>query len=185
MHLVDGSASPFTVSACDANLPSARISTTTYAGEATGTPAEDWWDGCMWKTENVDISNNVIDFNPANVTDCNQTDWPDWEPAACSANTVRRPTTGQAGLCQLISHSFSTAPGRTTPTMAHQLSLRGIRAQKTIRLPGQTGPEACRAATNAKRPASSRADHASARLAKMLEVLTTAHLSLRTRSQQF
>ena len=31
----------------------------------------------MWKTENVDISNNVIDFNPANVTDCNQTDWPD------------------------------------------------------------------------------------------------------------
>ncbi len=75
--LVDGSASPFTVSACDANLPSARISTTTYAGEVTGTPAEDWWDGCMWKTENVDISNNVIDFNPANVTDCNQTDWPD------------------------------------------------------------------------------------------------------------
>jgi len=76
--LVDGGpAGPFTLSACAANLPTASVSTSTYAGNHTGSPSEDWWDGCQWQTENVSITNNVIDFNPANVMDCNQTDWPD------------------------------------------------------------------------------------------------------------
>ena len=76
--LVDGSFSePFTVSRCAANWPTAAINTTTYAGETTGSPPEDYWDGCMWKTENVSITDNTIDFNPANIPDCNQTAWPD------------------------------------------------------------------------------------------------------------
>ncbi len=76
--LVNGAASgPFTISACKANLPSASVNTTTYAGNKTGSPSEDWWDGCVWKTENVTVSNNIIDFNPANIMHCNTTDWPD------------------------------------------------------------------------------------------------------------
>jgi len=76
--LVDGgSAGPFTLSGCKSNLSSASINMTTYVGNTTGSPAQDWWDGCLWKTENVSVSHNVIDFNPASITDCNQTDWPD------------------------------------------------------------------------------------------------------------
>jgi hypothetical protein len=76
--LVDGGpVGPFTISACKANLHSASIDETTYVGKATGNPRQDWWDGCLWKTENVSISHNVFDFNPAHIPDCNQTDWPD------------------------------------------------------------------------------------------------------------
>jgi hypothetical protein len=75
--LVDGGASgPFTLASCKSNLPSASISTTTFTGNMTGSPLEDWWDGCLWKTENVSISHNVIDFNPASITDCKHADWP-------------------------------------------------------------------------------------------------------------
>ena len=72
-----GPAGPFTLSSCKANLPSASINETTYVGNITGSPPENWWDGCLWKTENVSISRNVIDFNPADIPDCNRTDWPD------------------------------------------------------------------------------------------------------------
>ena len=72
-----GSARPFTPSGCHSNLSSAKINTTTYVGRKTGSPSEDWWDGCLWRTENVRISNNIIDFNPADITDCNHTAWPD------------------------------------------------------------------------------------------------------------
>jgi parallel beta-helix repeat protein len=76
--LVDGASSgPFTLSACKSNLPSASVDTTTYASRRTGSPAEDWWDGCMWWSSNVKVSGNTIYFNPAQVTDCNETDWPD------------------------------------------------------------------------------------------------------------
>ena len=75
--LVGGTNSPFTMAACAANLPSASVSTTTYVGNKTGSPAEDWWDGCQWQTANVSVTNNVIDFNPANVPDCNSKDWAD------------------------------------------------------------------------------------------------------------
>jgi hypothetical protein len=30
----------------------------------------------MWKTENVSITHNVIDFDPARIMYCNRTDWP-------------------------------------------------------------------------------------------------------------
>jgi hypothetical protein len=76
--LVDGAAAgPFSLTSCAQNLPSASVNTTTYVGNQTGSPSEDWWDGCQWRTANVSITDNVIDFNPANIPYCNQTDWPD------------------------------------------------------------------------------------------------------------
>ena len=82
--LVDGGSSgPFTLSGCKANLRSASMNTTTYTGELTGAPRQDWWDGCLWKTENVSVSRNVIDFNPAHIPDCNRGDWP-----ACGAGGI-------------------------------------------------------------------------------------------------
>lgn len=72
-----GRSGPFTVSACKANLPSASVSTSTYVGQETGTPPEDWWDGCIWKTANVRITGNTIDFDPADIMDCTKADWPD------------------------------------------------------------------------------------------------------------
>ena len=76
--LVDGgSPGPFTMSACKSNLPSASVDTTTYISRRTGSPAVDWWDGCMWWSSNVKISRNTIYFNPAQIADCNEVDWPD------------------------------------------------------------------------------------------------------------
>jgi parallel beta-helix repeat protein len=71
----------FTLSSCAANLPSSSIDTATYQGRITGSPLEDWWDGCLWKTANVSVTGNVIDFDPAKIPDCNQAAWPD-----CGAN---------------------------------------------------------------------------------------------------
>jgi hypothetical protein len=72
-----GAAGPFTLSGCKANLPTAAVSPTTFTGETTGSPAEDWWDGCLWRTENVLVTRNIIDFDPARIPDCNKKDWPD------------------------------------------------------------------------------------------------------------
>jgi Right handed beta helix region len=91
--LVDGkSSSPFTMSACKANITFASVSTTTYAGNKTGSPSRDWWDGCMWKTENVRITQNTIDFNPAHIMDCNHAAWPD-----CGAGGIFSEYGGPAG----------------------------------------------------------------------------------------
>jgi Right handed beta helix region len=82
--LVDGGeAGPFTISGCKANLRSASLNTTTYVGHLTGVPPRDWWDGCLWKTENVSISHNVIDFDPASIPDCNGGSW-----SACGAGGI-------------------------------------------------------------------------------------------------
>ena len=71
--LVDGGSSgPFTVSACKANISSASVNTATYTGNMTGSPSADWWNGCIWRTENVSVTQNTIDFNPANIMDCNR-----------------------------------------------------------------------------------------------------------------
>jgi parallel beta-helix repeat protein len=76
--LVDhGPKGPFSISACKANLPSATVDTSDYVGNQTGTPLEDWWDGCMWHTSNVSVTRNTIDFDPAAILDCNHKDWPD------------------------------------------------------------------------------------------------------------
>jgi Right handed beta helix region len=76
--LVDGASSgPFTIPACKSNLPSASVDTATYASRRTGSPAADWWDGCMWWSSNVNVSRNTIYFDPAQVADCNKTAWPD------------------------------------------------------------------------------------------------------------
>ena len=76
--LVDGGRSgPYTIKQCKSNIPSASIDTATYVGKRTGSPPRDWWDGCIWKTENVRITHNVVDFDPVKVTDCNEADWAD------------------------------------------------------------------------------------------------------------
>jgi len=66
---------PFTKANCKANLSTAAIDTKTFQGLKTGSPAEDWWDGCRWRTANVSVSGNTIDFNPAQITDCNSSEW--------------------------------------------------------------------------------------------------------------
>ena len=82
--LIDGaSAGPFSTASCAANLPAASVNTATYRGNVTGSPQEDWWDGCQWRTTNVSVTSNTIDFNPADITDCTATDWPD-----CGANGI-------------------------------------------------------------------------------------------------
>jgi hypothetical protein len=99
--LVDGGpAGPFTISACKANLHSASIDETTYVGKATGNPRQDWWDGCLWKTENVRISHNVFDFNPAHIPDCNQTDWPDCGAGGIFSEYGSTPPYNREGLIQ-------------------------------------------------------------------------------------
>jgi len=76
--LVDGGpAGPFSMKSCAANLPSASVSTSSYTGARTGTPTQDWWDGCLWKTENVAVSHNSIYFAPADILGCNNSAWPD------------------------------------------------------------------------------------------------------------
>ena len=76
--LVDGGNSgPFTMSACKSKLPSASVNTTTYVSRRTGSPAQDWWNGCLWWSANVSTTKNVIDFSPAGIPHCNQADWPD------------------------------------------------------------------------------------------------------------
>jgi hypothetical protein len=72
-----GPRGPFTLTACAARLRSASVDTTSYAGEQTGSPSQDWWDGCQWETANVSVVRNLIDFNPARIKDCNQRAWPD------------------------------------------------------------------------------------------------------------
>ena len=79
--LVDGGA--FTISACKKNISSASVDTTTFSGKKTGSPSADWWDGCLWKTENVSVTRNIIDFNRASIMHCVRTTWP-----ACGANGI-------------------------------------------------------------------------------------------------
>lgn len=71
--LVGGGASgPFTLARCRANLPGASINPRTYTGVPSGSPREDWWDGCLWKTENVSVTGNTIDFNPSAIPHCDK-----------------------------------------------------------------------------------------------------------------
>ena len=83
--LVDGGQSgPYTISGCKANLAKAA-----------------WWNGCLWKTENVSITHNVIDFNPAAIPYCNHGDWP-----AC----------GGGGILSLYGSPPGSKPGWIIPT---------------------------------------------------------------------
>ena len=76
--LVDGGPSgPFRVKSCAAHLPSASVNEISYASKDTGSPKENWWDGCVWRTDNVSVTANIIDFNPASIPHCNQSDWKD------------------------------------------------------------------------------------------------------------
>ena len=78
-----GPQGPFTISNCRSNWPSAKVRTADYAGEKTGSPEEDWWDGCMWKTANVSVTGNTTNFTPSEVLDCNSAAFP-----ACGATGI-------------------------------------------------------------------------------------------------
>jgi hypothetical protein len=79
--LADGGA--FTLSNCGTNWAAAAVNTSTYAGEITGSPAANWWDGCQWETENVQVRSNSITNTPSAITGCNPVAW-----AACGANGI-------------------------------------------------------------------------------------------------
>jgi len=70
-----GTRGPFTIPNCKANLPSATVNRTKFTGNITGSPPENWWDGCQWRTQNVSITHNRIEFNPAHITDCTRQAW--------------------------------------------------------------------------------------------------------------
>jgi len=72
-----GRSGPFTLAGCKANLPAASTDARTFVSKRTGSPSLDWWNGCLWKTANISVTGNIIDFNPANIAHCNQADWPD------------------------------------------------------------------------------------------------------------
>jgi Right handed beta helix region len=77
------SSGQFTLESCRENLPSASIDLETYTGNRGGSPTEDWWDGCLWKTANVSVTRNVIVFHPGDIAYCNRSSWPD-----CGANGI-------------------------------------------------------------------------------------------------
>lgn len=78
-----GASGPFSLASCKSNLPTASINLTTFTGNRTGAPREDWWDGCLWQTANVSVINNTIDFNPLDIPHCDKAAWPD-----CGANGI-------------------------------------------------------------------------------------------------
>jgi hypothetical protein len=96
-----GPSGPFTLSGCKSNLSSASVNTMTYKSDPTGSPRRDWWNGCLWRTENVNISHNVIDFNPAVIPHCNHSAWP-----AC----------GAGGIFSKYGSPSSNEPGWVVPT---------------------------------------------------------------------
>lgn len=96
-----GPKGPFTVSNCKANLPSARADTRTFTGLRTGAGGRDWWDGCLWHTSNVLVTENTIDFDPRRIMDCNSSAWP-----AC----------GAGGIFSQYGSSPGKEPGWVIPT---------------------------------------------------------------------
>ena len=81
--LKGGQRGPFSLAGCAANLPEATLDRSTFVGEVTGSPPENYWDGCMWETQNVTVTRNLIDFDPSNIFGCTAHAWP-----ACGANGV-------------------------------------------------------------------------------------------------
>ncbi len=99
----DGKAGPFTMSACKANVKKATVDTVTYVSKPTGSPARDWWNGCMWWTANVAVTGNTIYFNPANIAHCNPTAWPDCGAGGIFAEYSVAPPYNQPGGWVLLS----------------------------------------------------------------------------------
>lgn len=81
--LEGGARGPFSKAGCAKNLPLASLDRSTFVGTVGGDPPENYWDGCMWQTQNVTVTRNLIDFDPANIVGCTARAWP-----ACGANGV-------------------------------------------------------------------------------------------------
>jgi parallel beta-helix repeat protein len=73
----------YTLASCQANLPTAALDTGSFTGKVTGSPARDWWDGCLWRTANVHVTGNTINFQPGHIPHCTEAAWPD-----CGANGI-------------------------------------------------------------------------------------------------
>lgn len=78
-----GGKGPFSMAGCAANLPTATLDAASHRGTVSGNPPQDYWDGCMWQTQNVGISWNRVEFDPAQIVGCRPQVW-----AACGANGV-------------------------------------------------------------------------------------------------
>ena len=181
--LVDGGHSgPFTMSTCKSNLPSASINTTTYASRSSGSPAQDWWDGCLWWTRKRKRHRKTPLISTRRILrTVTRPTGPIAARVAFSPNIAwPRPTTSQEAGPSLASlRSSRTISGRTMSTMARQPSTPGTRATAIIRLAGPTGPQTPRRATSAVHRASARAEPAPARSARTLGAPTAAGRSLR------
>jgi parallel beta-helix repeat protein len=81
--LAGGDPGGYSIASCQANLPTASIDPTTFTGRVSGSPARDWWDGCLWKTANVHVTGNAIKFQPGHIPNCTEAAWPD-----CGANGI-------------------------------------------------------------------------------------------------
>ncbi len=128
------------MSACKANITSAAVSITNYAGNKTGSPSRNWWDGCMWRTENVRITQNTINFNPAHIMDCSFIlPGPIGAGGIFSEYGVRR---GQADGSSRLTSFFRMTCGRITYITVLRPFSPGTKEMEKIRLAGQTGPGA-------------------------------------------
>ena len=78
-----GGTGPFSMAGCAKNLSVATLNRDTYVGAVTGQPAANYWDGCMWQTQNVLVTRNTIEFHPERIPGCGTAAWP-----ACGANGV-------------------------------------------------------------------------------------------------
>jgi Right handed beta helix region len=78
-----GEKGPFSTAGCAVNLPGADLDRTKHIGQVTGSPPHDYWYGCMWATQNVTVSKNRIEFDPAAIPGCTEQAWP-----ACGANGI-------------------------------------------------------------------------------------------------
>lgn len=78
-----GGSGPFSLASCKSNLRTASINLANFVGNRTGSPREDWWDGCLWQTADISVANNTIDFEPSAIPHCDKAAWP-----ACGANGI-------------------------------------------------------------------------------------------------
>lgn len=76
------SANAFTLNDSPGNVSGATLLLSAYGGcgpadyfdgaqgTTSGTPAEDYWDNCLWATKNVTVSGNQLSINAGTVTGC-------------------------------------------------------------------------------------------------------------------
>ena len=128
-----GEKGPFGMAGCAANLPGATLDRTTYLGDITGSPPHNYWDGCMWQTQNVTVLAEPDRLRPGSHPRMHEEAWP-----ACGANGVFSQYGGpndsaEGPTSRPRSRSSRTTGGPTTPTTDRPRSTPGTRATRTTR----------------------------------------------------